>query len=622
MKWLLLFIALLPLTLHADAAKEFDYADFARIPILHEGRIKPLGSFARIALKKIHGDTSIEGMPATAWLAESLFAPTKASEQPLFKVQSAEIIHTLSLPQNTTGFYSFHLLADKLAKHDSLITTLLNKDKKTLSPAEHELIMLYVHVNDFAEITGSFSLLLPLPPLDKQLRKALDLPTSGHNTYMDLLKIRQKIIAYVKDTVESKSDNMDDYSSVEQNMAVLFYRLDLMEASHKNNALLRVIPPSWEGTEEWLSPWMVIEKSAGAPASAALFSQWQKLADAYQKNDAAAWNQSSKNLFVSIASAPGVRPFALTLEESYHQLDVLQQSLIGYGLGLLLVLISLLSRHPHIIRAAYTVMVLSVLLHGSALLMRMIILMRPPVSTLYESMIFVSFVVAALSLWLERHKKNVDGLIIGSVVAILLLLAANVFAADSDTLEVLIAVLNTNFWLATHVVCITTGYGSSLVAGTLAHLWLFKRCQNTSTQTLSALYKRMHTIALIALFFTAIGTMLGGIWADQSWGRFWGWDPKENGALLIVLWLIWLLHGRLSGHIRELGFAVILALINIVVALAWVGVNLLSVGLHSYGFTDLAAQGLLTFCGAELCFISITSGIIYYQKSQTPAAQK
>ena len=115
-------------------------------------------------------------------------------------------------------------------------------------------------------------------------------------------------------------------------------------------------------------------------------------------------------------------------------------------------------------------------------------------------------------------------------------------------------------------------------------------------------------ITLFALLFTLFGTILGGIWADQSWGRFWGWDPKENGALLIVLWLIMMLHLRITGLIKPLGFCFGMVFANIAVALAWFGVNLLSVGLHSYGFTDNVATNLFLFIFIEFLFALITYG--------------
>ena len=110
----------------------------------------------------------------------------------------------------------------------------------------------------------------------------------------------------------------------------------------------------------------------------------------------------------------------------------------------------------------------------------------------------------------------------------------------------------------------------------------------------------MYSASLYALFFALFGTILGGIWADQSWGRFWGWDPKENGALLIVLWLIMLLHMRVTGLVKPTGFALGLILNNIVVIMAWFGVNLLSIGLHSYGFASGIAFNITIFVILEL----------------------
>jgi ABC-type transport system involved in cytochrome c biogenesis permease subunit len=133
------------------------------------------------------------------------------------------------------------------------------------------------------------------------------------------------------------------------------------------------------------------------------------------------------------------------------------------------------------------------------------------------------------------------------------------------------------------------------MAAMTGHLYLLKPSD--------ALRHLLMPITLFALLFTAVGTLLGGIWADQSWGRFWGWDPKENGALLIVLWLIWIIHGRISHHFTLTGFAAALGLTNIMVALTWFGVNLLGVGLHSYGFISGVAYGLIAFCTAQTIII-------------------
>ena len=106
-----------------------------------------------------------------------------------------------------------------------------------------------------------------------------------------------------------------------------------------------------------------------------------------------------------------------------------------------------------------------------------------------------------------------------------------------------------------------------------------------------------------ATLFSFFGTVLGGIWADQSWGRFWGWDPKENGALLIVIWNAIILHSRWGGLVRDRGIMVLAVFGNIVTSFSWFGVNMLGIGLHSYGFMDAAFNWLMMFIGTQVTII-------------------
>jgi ABC-type transport system involved in cytochrome c biogenesis permease subunit len=110
----------------------------------------------------------------------------------------------------------------------------------------------------------------------------------------------------------------------------------------------------------------------------------------------------------------------------------------------------------------------------------------------------------------------------------------------------------------------------------------------------------IYGVVCFALLFSFTGTILGGIWADQSWGRFWGWDPKENGAVLIVLWNALILHARWGGLIRHRGLAVLAVLGNVVTAFSWFGTNLLGIGLHSYGFTQTGFLWLAGFTAIQL----------------------
>jgi len=117
------------------------------------------------------------------------------------------------------------------------------------------------------------------------------------------------------------------------------------------------------------------------------------------------------------------------------------------------------------------------------------------------------------------------------------------------------------------------------------------------------------------ILFSTIGTILGGLWADDSWGRFWGWDPKENGALLIVIWNALMLHARWDGMVKARGFAILAIGGNIVTAWSWFGTNELGIGLHSYGFTEGVLMWLSLFIASQIAFLA--AGLMFWRKKTT-----
>ena len=142
-----------------------------------------------------------------------------------------------------------------------------------------------------------------------------------------------------------------------------------------------------------------------------------------------------------------------------------------------------------------------------------------------------------------------------AVIGFLTLLVAHFLSLDGDTFIVLQAVLDTQFWLATHVVCINLGYCDDLSSPACsASLYiLFAHVLSACSTTIARqqLTRMIYGTLCFAIFFSFVGTVLGGLWADDSWGRFWGWDPKENGALMIVLWNALVLHARWGGLVEE-----------------------------------------------------------------------
>ena len=264
-------------------------------------------------------------------------------------------------------------------------------------------------------------------------------------------------------------------------------------------------------------------------------------------------------------------------------------------------------------------------LHVTAIVMRILIMRRPPVTSLFETFPFVAAISIVSALFLERRSREGIALLCASLLGVILLSIAGRYAADGDTLQMLVAVLNSNFWLSTHVICITTGYGACLLSGAIGHMRLIRTVfPAKSGDTLREIDRMVFGTLCFGLLFSFIGTVLGGIWADQSWGRFWGWDPKENGALLIVLWCAILLHAKHWGVVREKGLAVGTVLGAVIVSLAWLGVNLLNVGLHSYGFTNGAALKLFSYIGGELLFMILAlAGIAWRNRpSTTPAPHR
>ncbi len=257
---------------------------------------------------------------------------------------------------------------------------------------------------------------------------------------------------------------------------------------------------------------------------------------------------------------------------------------------------------------ALALLVVTFLLHTVALLLRMWLQGRPPVTNLYSSAIFIGWVCVLLGLFIEAFYRNGLGTLAASLIGFITLIIAHNLAAG-DTMEMMQAVLDSNFWLATHVTTVTIGYSATFLAGflgiALIALGVLSSGMPIDEKHIKNLGTMIYGTVAFALLFSFVGTVLGGIWADQSWGRFWGWDPKENGAVLIVLGNALILHARWGGMVRQRGMAVLAVGGNIITAWSWFGTNMLGVGLHSYGFMDSAVFWLSAFVVSQLLIMAI-----------------
>lgn len=550
---LFFFLAFLPL-LPAKALDRFTY--FAQIPILAEGRIKPLDTFARVTLTTFYGKSSLEDMEAIEWLAEVLFDQKSAYLRPVFKIRNPDVLKALDLEVVPTQTYSYLTVYTAISKIAPLMEAILAKhDEAERAPTQKQLLELYFNVTTYRDLSGSLTII-----------KRLDSPGALNDLTQD-------------------------------------------GESH----VFRVVPPQFEKgpDHEWISPWQVLMMGHGTPQTATFLKLWSQLSAAYFSRSDAEFEGASRETYgFSLTMATGlVSPQKLKWEVRYNRYDFFVKACALYLLGLLVLCLGRLVWGGRMDKAALVALVLGAFPHLTGLIIRTYVLSRPPVSTLYESIIFVAFIAVFAALLIESRRRDGIGALIGTVIGVVLLLVSFSYASDGDSMGMLAAVLNNNFWLATHVITITIGYGLCFVAALLGHtylsLGLFRHKLRDPARTLEDLGRSMLGVTLFALFFSVLGTILGGIWADQSWGRFWGWDPKENGALLICLWLLWAIHGKICGRFNQRSFAVVISLTSVVVVVAWFGVNLLNVGLHSYGFTESIATNILLFSLAEVLFVTL-----------------
>ncbi len=359
--------------------------------------------------------------------------------------------------------------------------------------------------------------------------------------------------------------------------------------------------------EKWLSSWDAISTDFSNEQTRQLIILWSNMARSYKQGNDSAFNMAARMYLNSIRDSLSKEDLKkvdkFPLELFYQENSPFTWAIMFYIFAFIFFVVSFTSSKPFWHNLGLFSVIAGFIPHVLGLLMRIIIMARPPVSNLYETFIFVGFIAVFLGLMIEYYNRQWLGIVTAAISGTALLFIANKYSAEGDTLKVLIAVLNSNFWLATHVTTITMGYAAACVGGLLGHIWLVQAVFGKDSQTLDKTYKTTLGILGVALTLTFLGTNLGGIWADQSWGRFWGWDPKENGALMIVLWTALLFHAKVADMIGPLGLAVGAVIGMMVVMWAWFGVNLLSVGLHSYGFTSGVATSLIIYAVFEIIFL-------------------
>jgi len=560
------------------------------LPVMHEGRIKPLDTVARNTVQLLSNRTSVrmpageeatagdpEGrVTATKWLLALMAGSEWPARAPIFRIDAKEVVDLFDLPRRPGHRYAYAELEPKRADVRRQIETLRDVPSEERSFGQQKLLELEQKLSAYELIRVAYQA-PPMPTLtgdDEAARRAF---------LGEVMRMMQGA--------------------------------RLIESNHPP----ALIPPlgraagdpaeadpsaRWQALEPALTHAIVAKILAGRPGqppptpNPAIFPLTELLEAVEQ--DASTFGTAVTAYRDAAGNLPefAAAESAAASEAWFNAFNPTFLARWLYVLAVFICFSSFLVWRASWREAlgSFTWWLLAgiFLLHTFALGMRIWLTGRPPVVNLYSSAVFIGWACVLAGLVLERlHRIGVGNLV--AAIAGGLTLGVAYGLESGDTMHVLQAVLDTQFWLSTHVITVTLGYGATFLAGLLGTMAIVHRgwtelagqADTAASRDLQdRLYRMNYGVVCFALFFSFIGTVLGGLWADDSWGRFWGWDPKENGALMIVLWNAAVLHARWDRWIGPRGFALFTIGGNIVTAWSWFGTNQLGIGLHSYGFTS------------------------------------
>jgi ABC-type transport system involved in cytochrome c biogenesis permease subunit len=408
-------------------------------------------------------------------------------------------------------------------------------------------------------------------------------PRSGFRYSLD--EIRERVPQLFQKAAVANRKNRRDRDALDNQAMELAQHIQQSSTFTEWPELL-VSPPTKAGGE-WQQLAVALKEAQGVRTANQPAYLFAELLMTYAKNDPKAFNQAVGDYHTWMDTNLAGEMRLLRFETFFNNFMPFYHCAILYLCAFLLSCFAWLGHREDFNKAALWLIILTVVVHTWALGARMYLMDRPLVfvTNLYSSAIFIGWVAVVAGAILEALFQNGMGNIVGTVIGFTTMIIAQNLGSDADTLEMMQAVLDTNFWLATHVTTVTIGYAATFLAGILGVMFvvfgLFTR--KLTADLFKSLSQMIYGVVCFATLFSFVGTVLGGIWADVSWGRFWGWDAKENGALIIVMWNALALHARWSGMVKQRGMALLAIFGNVVTAWSWFGVNMLDVGLHTYG---------------------------------------
>ncbi len=569
---------------------DYNIRGFASLPALEGGRLKPLDSVARNALLVLRGrqtftDSSGERREAIVWLMDTLLRPEVADTHAVYRITNRDLLGLLGDRQRESHYFSFNELRPHLQEIEKQVQQ-VNEEAQLRTPYERALVKLRNSLILYHRLVYSLH-----PP---------DAATKIEEEY----RFFEGIIPESIEAFRRQQDGTEyDEEIFNRFMSFAKRYRDLSE-----NARLRVIPPlkANGSPDDWSDiGTSIMSGTFKSMPIDPIAMEYAKLADAYRADEPEQFNRTLGALVKELNSRFSAGRRKIGAEYLFISAGPFFICIVLYTIVFLTAGASWVIWPKTLGRTAFLLLSVTFILHTIGLLARMYLQGRPPITNLYSSAVFVGWAAVVLSLILERLSRNGIGSAVAALIGFATLIIAHNLTTSGDTLEMMQAVLDDNFWLATHVVVINIGYSATFLAGFLALIFILRGffTKGLDERTAHTLARTVYGIVCFALLFSFTGTVLGGIWADQSWGRFWGWDPKENGALMIVIWNAIILHSRLGGLVRRQGFMALTIGGNIVTAWSWFGTNMLGVGLHSYGHIDKAVFWLLTFIVSQIVLI-------------------
>jgi ABC-type transport system involved in cytochrome c biogenesis permease subunit len=551
-----------------------------KIPIIYEGRVKPLDTLARNTLQVMSArdsfkDSDQKSQPAIRWLFDVISGSPVAEKHRVFRIDNLDVLERLGLEWREGHLYSLDELRPKAEAFHGDAEKAHKKPANQLTVYERKILELDRRVRAFTAIAVSFRR-PDFPELDEKDRE----------------KIRE-MARERRGALEARLAEDEEHVKSGHPPLAVPVKVGKDSTGYDWQPLVSVLKREY---------WEVKVLGDRQPDPATL--AWDTILTSYEKNEPRDFNRAVKKYesLLEEESPAQLKSAHVDFEAYFNNFAPLQIARDLYVFGFILAALAWLGWTGPINRTAFWLNSLILSLHTFALIARIYISGRPPVTNLYSTAPFIGWGCVVLALCFERVFRIGIGNVVSTIAGFGTLFIASKLAVDGDTFTVLQAVLDTQFWLATHVVVINLGYAATFLSGLLGLLFIIRGMATTSLTPAveKDLTRMIYGTLCFGIIFSFVGTVLGGLWADDSWGRFWGWDPKENGALMIVLWNALVLHARWDGMVKTRGLAVLAVGGSIVTAWSWFGVNELGVGLHSYGLSEGRLKYLAIFALSQL----------------------